>query len=63
FLRIVRAVQLLGAQCVITGIRPAVAQSIVQTSIDLAHIVTLASLQDGLRYALDRMGVRITATK
>ena len=58
FVRIVRAVRLLGAECVITGIRPAVAQSIVATGVELAHITTLASLQDGLRYCLDRMGVR-----
>lgn len=59
-LRIVRAVQLLGADCVITGIRPAVAQSMVSTGIDLASIKTLATLENGLRYCIDRLGVRIT---
>lgn len=63
FVTIVRAVQLLGAECIITGIRPAVAQSMVGTGVELSHIVTLATLQDGLRYCLDRMGVRVSASR
>ncbi|MRG95427.1 STAS domain-containing protein [Polyangium spumosum] len=47
-LRLVRAAELLGAQCVITGIRPAVAQTMVSIGIDLSKLVTLASLRDGL---------------
>ena len=47
-LRLVRAAELLGARCVITGIRPAVAQTMVSIGIDLSKLVTLASLRDGL---------------
>ncbi|TKD03212.1 STAS domain-containing protein [Polyangium fumosum] len=47
-LRLVRAAELLGARCMITGIRPAVAQTMVSIGIDLSKLVTLASLRDGL---------------
>jgi len=47
-LRLVRAAELLGARCVITGIRPAVSQTMVSIGIDLSKLVTLASLRDGL---------------
>ncbi|HVK66885.1 MAG TPA: STAS domain-containing protein [Polyangium sp.] len=47
--KLVRAVELLGAKCIITGIRPAVAQTMVQIGIDLTKIVTLATLREALR--------------
>lgn len=51
FLRCVQAVRLLGAQVVITGIRPEIAQTLVGLDVDMSQIVTLASLQDGIAYA------------
>lgn len=51
-----RAVGLLGAQVVLTGIRPEVAQTIVGLGLDLAAITTLASLESGVAYALERLG-------
>ncbi|HEY1012389.1 MAG TPA: PAS domain-containing protein [Herpetosiphonaceae bacterium] len=50
-----RAAGLLGAQVVLTGIRPEVAQTIVGLGIDLAAITTLASLESGVAYALERL--------
>ncbi|MRG94070.1 STAS domain-containing protein [Polyangium spumosum] len=47
--KLVRAAELLGARCIITGIRPAVAQTMVQIGIDLTKIVTLATLREALR--------------
>ncbi|MDI1449292.1 STAS domain-containing protein [Polyangium sp. 6x1] len=47
--KLVRAAELLGAKCIITGIRPAVAQTMVQIGIDLTKIVTLATLREALR--------------
>ncbi|PDW00793.1 hypothetical protein A9Q02_21540 [Candidatus Chloroploca asiatica] len=47
-----RAIRLLGARMVLTGIRPDVAETLVTLGIDLGEIVTRASLQDGVRYAL-----------
>lgn len=55
FLKIVRAAQLLGAQCVITGIQPAVAQTLVAIGVDLAAIQTLRNLQVGLKECLHEM--------
>lgn len=48
------AVQLLGAEVVITGIRPDVAQALVRLGIDLGRIVTQGSLASGIAYALRR---------
>jgi rsbT co-antagonist protein RsbR len=46
-----QAVQLLGAEVVITGIRPEVAQSLVRMGIDLGRIATRGSLSAGIAYA------------
>ncbi|MGB9737836.1 MAG: PAS domain S-box protein [Chloroflexus sp.] len=51
-LRSAQAVRLLGAEVLLTGIRPEVAQTIVGLGLDLSHIRTLATLQDGILYAL-----------
>ena len=51
-LRSAQAVRLLGAEVLLTGIRPEVAQTIVGLGLDLSHIRALASLQDGISYAL-----------
>jgi anti-anti-sigma factor len=47
-----KAVRLLGARMVLTGIRPDVAQTIVALGIDLGDIVTRANLEEGINYAL-----------
>jgi anti-anti-sigma regulatory factor len=51
-----QAVQLLGAQVVLTGIRPSVAQTLVGLGIDLGGIVTRSTLQDGIAYSLQTKG-------
>ena len=48
-IKIAQAASLLGTQCVVTGINPAVAQSIVELGIDLAHVITKRNLKEGLR--------------
>ncbi len=54
------AVRLMGAECVISGIRPQIAQTIVQLGIDLGDITTRATLADALAWALKRSGVTVT---
>jgi rsbT co-antagonist protein RsbR len=53
------AVQLMGAECVISGIRPQIAQTIVHLGIDLREITTRATLSDALKYGLARTGVSL----
>ena len=55
------AVQLMGAECVISGIRPQIAQTIVHLGIDLREITTRATLSDALKYGLARTGVALGA--
>ncbi|AUX36017.1 MULTISPECIES: PAS domain-containing protein [Sorangium] len=52
--RAARSVRLLGAEIVITGIRPSVAQALVGTATDLGGIVTKGTLERGVAYALSR---------
>ena len=53
-LQISRAVRLLGAQVVVTGITAAIAQILVDLNIDLNSLVTRGTLQDGVAFALAR---------
>lgn len=55
------AVRLMGAECVISGIRPQIAQTIVALGIDLSGITTRATLSDALKYGLMRTGVTLGA--
>ncbi|WP_437683347.1 PAS domain-containing protein [Sorangium sp. So ce131] len=51
---LVRAIRLLGAEGIITGIRPSVAQTMVSLGLDLAEITTLSDLQAGLKHCIGR---------
>ena len=50
--RAAQAVKLLGAQVILTGIRPEVAQTLVGLGIELHNLITRSRLQDGIAYAL-----------
>ena len=58
-LKTVSAARLLGAECIVSGIRPQVAQTIVSLGIEFGDIATKATLADALAHALDRRGQRI----
>jgi rsbT co-antagonist protein RsbR len=60
-LKTVSAIRLMGADCIISGIRPQIAQTIVHLGIDLQGIMTKATLADALRLALERSGYSIVA--
>jgi rsbT co-antagonist protein RsbR len=51
-IQVARAVELLGARMILTGIRPEVAQALVGLGVDLSGIVTHSVLQQGITYAL-----------
>ena len=55
----ISAVRLLGAEVVMTGIRPSIAQTLVHLGIDLTSVTTRSSLVAGLRMALETLGLRV----
>ncbi|OXS32584.1 STAS domain-containing protein [Streptomyces sp. XY006] len=55
-MKTVAAARLMGAECIVSGIRPAIAQTIVHLGIDLGNVVTRSSLADALAHALRRQG-------
>jgi PAS domain S-box-containing protein len=55
----ISAVRLLGAQVVLTGVRPAIAQTLVHLGIDLTGIMTRSSLSAGLQVALDILNLNV----
>jgi rsbT co-antagonist protein RsbR len=59
-LKTVAATRLMGAECIISGIRPQIAQTIVHLGVSLGDIVTKASLADAFRIALKKLGHSIS---
>jgi rsbT co-antagonist protein RsbR len=59
-MKTVAAARLMGAECIVSGIRPAIAQTIVQLGIDLGSVLTRSSLADALAYALSRQGIEVS---
>jgi rsbT co-antagonist protein RsbR len=55
-LKTVAATRLMGAECIISGIRPQIAQTIVHLGVSLGDIVTKASLADAFQVALKKLG-------
>jgi rsbT co-antagonist protein RsbR len=55
-LRATEAVKLLGANTIITGIRPEVAQTLIHLGVDLSNLRTLSSLQSGIAFAYAQEG-------
>lgn len=58
-LNIVSASRLLGAECVLTGINPDVAQTMIHLGTELGDITTMADMQEGLKYAMKRLKGKI----
>ncbi|MDI6100697.1 STAS domain-containing protein [Actinoplanes sp. NEAU-A12] len=62
-LKTVVAARLMGADCIISGIRPQIAQTIVALGIEFGDIATKASLADALRHVLHKTGQRSPGAK
>jgi rsbT co-antagonist protein RsbR len=60
-LKTVAAARLMGAECLISGIRPQIAQTIVHLGVDLNEVITKATLADALAIALGRLGLGVAA--
>ncbi|HEX4795175.1 MAG TPA: STAS domain-containing protein [Humisphaera sp.] len=62
-LKTVTAARLMGADCIISGIRPQIAQTIVHLGVDLQDVITKASLADAFALALQRRSLRVVRTQ
>jgi len=60
-LKTVASARLMGAECIISGIRPQIAQTIVHLGVDLGDVVTKSSLAEALRVALRKTGQTVVA--
>ncbi len=60
-LKTVAAARLMGAECIISGIRPQIAQTIVHLGVDLADVITKATLADAFTIALQRLSLVVAA--
>jgi rsbT co-antagonist protein RsbR len=58
-LKTVAAARLMGADCIISGIRPQIAQTIVHLGVELGTVTTKATLADAFRVALQRRGLTV----
>jgi rsbT co-antagonist protein RsbR len=58
-LKTITAARLMGAECILSGIRPQIAQTIVHLGINLEDIVTKAKLADAFRMALEQSGRKV----
>jgi rsbT co-antagonist protein RsbR len=61
-LKTISAARLMGADCIISGIRPQIAQTIVHLGVDLGSVVTKATLADAFQLALAKSGATIART-
>jgi rsbT co-antagonist protein RsbR len=55
-LKTITAARLMGAECIISGVRPQIAQTIVHLGINLEDVLTKAKLSDAFALALQRSG-------
>jgi rsbT co-antagonist protein RsbR len=62
-LKTVTAARLMGAECIISGIRPQIAQTIVHLGVELGDVATKASLADAFRIALKRSNLQVTKVR
>ena len=62
-LKTVAAARLMGADCIISGIRPQIAQTIVHLGVELGDVITKATLADAFAVALTRRGMAVQSLK
>lgn len=60
-MKTVAAIRLMGADCIVSGIRPQIAQTIVHLGLDLSNISTRSTLADALQLAMQRMGCVVSS--
>jgi rsbT co-antagonist protein RsbR len=60
-LKTVAATRLMGADCIISGVRPQIAQTMVYLGVELGDVVTKATLADAFRVGLKMVGANVGA--
>ena len=60
-LKTVSAARLMGADCIISGIRPQIAQTIIHLGVELSEVTTKATLADAFKLALRRLGSTLSS--
>ena len=58
-IKTITAARLMGAECIISGIRPQIAATIVHLGVDLSAVITKATLADAFQVALSRLGLAV----
>lgn len=58
-IKTVNATRLMGAECIISGIRPEIAQTVVHLGIDLSNMITKATLESALKYAFSTLQLEV----
>jgi rsbT co-antagonist protein RsbR len=62
-LKTIAAARLMGADCIVSGIRPQIAQTIIHLGVDLTNVITKATLADAFAIALRRSGMAVVRGK
>jgi len=60
FVRIAKATRLMGCQCILSGISPAAAQTIVELGVNIEEISTTSTMKDAMERAFEQMGLQLS---
>ena len=58
-LKISKATRLMGCECIVSGISPSIAQTLVHLGVELGQVVTRATLKDALQFAFKSAGLEL----
>ncbi|MDW6001938.1 protoglobin domain-containing protein [Vibrio mangrovi] len=61
FIKITKATKLMGCNCLVSGVSPSIAQTMVQLGINVGEVQTNATLRDALEYAFQMVGLNVTS--